>query len=269
MTALVALLSSAVLAATPVQYLASQQRADGSFSEPGGQPGPALTAWAVLGLRAAGAFVPPVTLRYLVEHEDELEAATDLELAAMAELALGGRGESLLARIRALEQRSGAIGPTLNSTIWGVLALRSAGAAVSTRTVAYLLSKQARNGGWSWAAGAGPDSNDTAAAVQALAASGVTGRPLRRALQFLRSLRNADGGFELSEGRGSDAQSTAWALQAFQAAGVRTPAGAAAYLARLRRADGSVRYSTRYGVTPVWVTAQVLPALARRSFPLG
>jgi hypothetical protein len=32
--------------------------------------------------------------------------------------------------------------------------------------------------------------------------------------------------------------------------------------------DGSYRYSRKYGATPAWVTAQVLPALARKSFPL-
>jgi hypothetical protein len=41
------------------------------------------------------------------------------------------------------------------------------------------------------------------------------------------------------------------------------------YLASLRRADGSYRYSRSYATTPVWVTSQVLPALARRPFPLG
>jgi len=37
----------------------------------------------------------------------------------------------------------------------------------------------------------------------------------------------------------------------------------------LRRPDGSFRYSKRYVTTPVWVTAQVLPALARKPFPLS
>jgi hypothetical protein len=36
----------------------------------------------------------------------------------------------------------------------------------------------------------------------------------------------------------------------------------------MHRSDGSYRYSARYAVTPVWVTAQVLPALARKAFPL-
>jgi hypothetical protein len=41
-----------------------------------------------------------------------------------------------------------------------------------------------------------------------------------------------------------------------------------AYLARMRRPDGSFRYSSRYAVTPVWVTAQVLAALSGKPFPL-
>ena len=40
------------------------------------------------------------------------------------------------------------------------------------------------------------------------------------------------------------------------------------FLSRLRRADGSYRYSVRYGATPVWVTAQVIPALTGKPFPL-
>jgi len=61
---------------------------------------------------------------------------------------------------------------------------------------------------------------------------------------------------------------TAWAIQAFIAAGKRPPERALAFLSRLRRRDGSYRYSARYSVTPVWVTSQVLPALARKPFPL-
>ena len=56
--------------------------------------------------------------------------------------------------------------------------------------------------------------------------------------------------------------------QAYLAAGRSVPTGSIAYLQRLRRPDGSFRYSKRYATTPVWVTAQVLPALARKPFPL-
>ena len=77
-----------------------------------------------------------------------------------------------------------------------------------------------------------------------------------------------DGGFRLVPGRVPDAQSTAWAIQGLLAARADPGARAYRYLAKLRRADGSYRYSKRYAVTPVWVTSQVLPALAGRTFPL-
>jgi hypothetical protein len=148
-----------------------------------------------------------------------------------------------------------------------VLALRQAGEHAPRPSVGFILRRQARSGGWSWLAGSAPDSNDTAAAVEALRAAGVRGGPIRRAVRYLRRLENADGGVELIPGRGSDTQSTAWAIQAFVAAHARVPARSAAYLRRMRRPDGSFRYSARYLATPVWVTAQVLPALARRPFP--
>jgi hypothetical protein len=46
------------------------------------------------------------------------------------------------------------------------------------------------------------------------------------------------------------------------------PRNAFAYLARMKRDDGSYRYSARYVTTPVWVTSQVLAALAKKPFPL-
>lgn len=251
-----------------VRYVQASQLEDGGFAEAGGSADPALTAWAVLGLRAAGASPAAAAADYLVAHESELESATGVELALMAELALGVSPEGLVARLRAFQRPSGAIGPAVNSTIWGVLALRQAGLPVPAASVRYLLTQQARSGGWSWAAGVAPDSNDTAAAIEALRAAGASGPPIRRGLAYLRSLQNRDGGFELTPGRGSDAQSTAWAIQAFLAAGVPPGRAAYAYLARLRRPDGSLRYSARYATTPAWVTAQALPALAGKPFPL-
>ena len=70
------------------------------------------------------------------------------------------------------------------------------------------------------------------------------------------------------KGREPDAQSTALAVQAFVAAGVKPPSTAFRFLEALRRPDGSYRYSRSYATTPVWVTAQVVPALARKPFPL-
>jgi Prenyltransferase and squalene oxidase repeat len=250
--------AAALVLASPVQYLQAQQQPDGGFAESGGSASPALTAWAALGLAAAG-HRSQAALDYLrAAHTSELPVATRA-LVALAEAALGDG--------RAAEALPVAAGQT-NTIIWTIIARRQAGLTGPMPLVNALLARQATSGGWGWAKGGAPDSNDTAAAVQALRAAGVRGAPIRRALDYLRRARNKDGGFALVSGRESDAQSTAWAIQAFVAAGVPVPKGAFAYLNRLRREDGSYRYSRRYITTPVWVTAQVLPAVLREPFPL-
>jgi energy-coupling factor transport system substrate-specific component len=262
------LLATAVaVAATPAGFLQAHQQPGGGFAESGGAAGPELTAWAALGLRAAGADTGSA-LPYLQARENALPEITDAELVAVAEGALGARPTVLLDRIHKAQRPDGRIGPNVNSTIWGIFALRQSGVSAPRASVRFLLRQQARSGGWAWYLNGQPDSNDTAAAVEALRASGVAGAPIRRGLAYLLRLRNADGGFELTPGRGSDAQSTAWAIQAFVAARKPVPKHAFAYLSGLRRPDGSYRYSKRFVTTPVWVTSQVLPALHRRPFPL-
>jgi len=258
-----ALAAAVALAVSPAQFLQAHQ-ANGAFAEPGGTADPSLTAWAVLGLRAAGAEAPG-SLQYLQSQESSLQSTTDVALAALAERSLGVVPQALLARIAAVEHPDGRIGETVNSTIWSVLALGRSPAA----TTRYVLARQSRNGGFAWNAGGQPDSNDTAAALEMFRVAHVTGRPVARAVSFLLGFEGRDGGFELTQGRGSDAQSTAWSIQGLVAAGRTPPRAAFAYLARLRRPDGSYRYSASYATTPVWVTSQVLAALAKKPFPLA
>jgi prenyltransferase beta subunit len=255
------------IAATPADYVASQQQPDGGFAEPGQSSDPSLSAWAVLGLKAAGREPSRSPASYL--ENVPTRTANDLALRILALHALRRDTDALADRLERLRGPGGRIGPLVNSTIWGVIAFRATGRAAGT-SVRYLLRAQRKNGGWSWHPRAAPDSNDTAAAIQALRAAGVGSRSksIRRGLRYLRSLQRSDGGFALGPGAASDAQSTAWAIQAFVAAGKPPGARAFRYLARLRRADGSYRHSKRYAATPVWVTSQVLPALARKPFPL-
>ena len=256
---LIVVLASVVLA-SPTQFVRAHQTIDGGFAESTGRSYPQLTAWAVLGLRAQHAD-PGSALAYLVEHETALAVPTDVALVALAEGALGRDPAALLARLPATTSQ-------VNTAIWTILAYRQSGRAAPRADVRYLLRAQSRSGGFAWARGGAPDSNDTAAAIEALRAAGVRGKPITRALAFLRTFQRRDGGFELARGRGSDAQSTAWAIQAFIAAGAVPPRSSFAYLRSLRSSDGSYRYSRTFAVTPVWVTAQVLPALARKPFPL-
>jgi hypothetical protein len=261
----VKLIAVLLAAASPVSFLAGRQQPDGGFAEPGGRSNAALTAWVVLGLAAEGK--PPAgAAAYLAAQP--VGDATDLALRILALEALGRPTASLADRLEGLRAPSGRIGPLVDSTIWGVLALRAAGRPVSKVSVRYLLQEQRPSGGWAWYPKGAPDSNDTAAAVEALRAAGVAGKPIARGLTYLRRLEGSDGGFALVRGRASDSQSTAWAIQAFLAARKHPPAGAYRFLARMRNGDGSYRYSARYSVTPVWVTSQVLPALVRKAFPL-
>jgi hypothetical protein len=251
--------------AGPADYVLSRQQPDGGFAEPGGSSDPSLTAWAVLGLAAVDR-APASAAEYL--EGKPYPEVTDLALRILALRTLGRDVEGLATRLEGLRRPDGRIGPLVNSTAWGVLALRAAGRPAGT-SVRFLLRQQRRNGGWSWALRGPADSNDTAAVVQALRAAGLSPRAsaLRRGLAYLRRLQRPGGGFPLGPRRAADAQSTAWAIQAFVAAGKEPGRGAFRYLASLRRPDGSYRYSRGRSTTPVWVTAQVLPALARDPFP--
>ena len=243
---------------------AGKARAAASPSRGGRRTAP-LTAWAALGLVAAGGSAAERghALEFLRAHTADISTDADLALRVVALAALGETvDETLLTRLRRHQP-----GVLVNATIWTVLALRAAGEQPPQEFVHAIVSAQAKGGGFPWSRGGSADSNDTAAAIQALRSAGVTGAPIRRAVSALRGFQNRDGGFALTRGRESDAQSTAWAIQALLSAGERPGRSPFRYLARLRRSDGSYRYSVRYGSTPVWVTAQVVPALAGRPFP--
>ncbi|MBD0348508.1 MAG: terpene cyclase/mutase family protein [Thermoleophilia bacterium] len=271
-----AVMAAAVALAVPARltpleaaaaYIATRQQTDGGFAERD-RSDPSLTAWAVLALRAARS--DRVDSRRVVAYlrEQPYPTANDLALRVLALDALGEETRALADRLAGLRRADGRIGPLVNSTAWSVIALRTVGRAAPATSVRYLLTRQHRSGGWSWAPQGAPDSNDTAAVVQALRAAGVRGRPIGRALAYLRRLQAHSGGFRLLPGREPDAQSTAWAIQAFLAAGQRPPRGAHRFLLSLYRGDGTFRYSRRYVATPAIVTAQVVPALAGTPFPL-
>jgi hypothetical protein len=251
---LLAALAAATALATPAGYVQAQQRDDGGFGDS------QLTAWATLGLVAAGAPTGGAS-EYLARQQPE--TATDAALVALARAAAGDRPDDLLPRLRTHRP-----GKLVNATIWTILALRQAGEPAPRPLVQALLRAQRPSGGWSWLAGGAADANDTAAALQALRTASVRGNAIDRGVAFLRRHQNRDGGFELTLGRGSDMQSPAWAIQGLLAAGRAPGAAAFRYLARMRRPDGSYRYNARFVTTPLWVTAQVLPALARKPFPL-
>ena len=254
------LVAAVVLAVSPVSFVQAHATG-GAYAEPGGTSDALLTSWAVLGLRAAGAGSPG-SLAYLQSQESSLQTSNDVAIVALAEQALGDRNDALLARLRVQAERADRRDAQLD--LLGRARARSLdrprrrGSCSPSRPRRRLRVVQARpgrlerhRGGPRGAAGGGRPRRGRSRGPSASCARS-SGR---------------DGGFELTRGRGSDAQSTAWAIQGLVAAGRTPPRSAFAYLARHAPPDGSYRYSAKYVTTPVWVTSQVLAALAKKPFP--
>ncbi len=258
-----------------VNYLRAQQNTDGGFGEAGERSDPTLTAWVTLALDAAGLDVGRLerggaTLAAYLARQAPTDV-TGLELQLLARSAAGVESSALATALVKEIRPSGRIGSRLNSTIWGILALGSARLAVPKKVVRYVRRNQHKSGGFSWIARGPVDTNDTAAAIQALRSVGVgsNSKPIKRAFRFLASTRRNSGGFPLSQGGVADAQSTGWVLQAYAATGRAGPSKSRRFLVRLQQDDGRLVYRRGRAITPVWVTAQALPGLLRSAFPPG
>jgi hypothetical protein len=226
----------------------------------------------VLGLAAAGRDVSEGAA-CIAARSASLRSTTDVELALLALVAAGrdprNAGGRNLVRDLQRATHGGRIGPLVNSTIFGVLALKAARAPIPPAVVRGLVNAQRADGSYGFAAGVAADSNTTAAAVQALRAAGkgAGSKPVQRALAALARFRTRDGGYALNRGGRADAQSAAWAVQALLAAG-RPVASPLARLRALQGADGSVAYQPGLRITPVWVTSQALAAFSRKPLPI-
>jgi energy-coupling factor transport system substrate-specific component len=270
-----------------VGYLRDAQNRDGGFGGArGGASTPLYAAWAAIGFGAAGEECGSALTRYLQRTGATVRGVGDVERTILALYACGAGAKigdrDLLADLRRAQRADGSFGGFVNQTAFAVLALRAAGISRSSVSLSHALSwitrHQHGDGGFAYpATGGRSDIDVTASVIQALVA--VRGRDAgtagRRAVSFLRRHQRPDGGFPLSPGGASNAQSTAFAVQGLIAAGVRASSirrdgsrTATAYLQSLMTADGSVRYSRTSAQTPVWVTAQVVPALAGRAMPV-
>jgi prenyltransferase beta subunit/uncharacterized membrane protein len=278
-----------------VSYLAGVQNPDGGFGAAPGQSSSELyTAWAALGLAAAGS--DPLDLQagthtvldVLRGQAGSLQGAGDLERTILALHACGVSVRKLpggdpVKRLLRSRGHDGSISHFVNLTAFGVFALRAAGYSPHSATIrsaaSWLQREQDKDGGFGFATvGGGSDVDDTAAVLQALHAAGVSSRgtSMARGVAYLVRAQNPDGGYPQQSGGSSNAQSTAWAIQGLIAAGrevgdvrrqgSRTPAE---YLESLVQSNGSVRYSRTGEQTPVWVTAQALTALAGKPFPIA
>ncbi|HEX4804719.1 MAG TPA: prenyltransferase/squalene oxidase repeat-containing protein [Conexibacter sp.] len=285
--------TQAQAAATPARYLAHVQNRDGGFGTSAGtRSGGLATGWAGIALAVDGRhpFAVARAVAWTRAHAAGLArdgSATGIGDLERTLLLLDAAGVSprrfarqdLVAALARRVGRDGSVLGQVNLTAFAILALRgarvTAAAPAVRRAGAWLARQQNADGGFSFLArGLGSDVDDTAAALEALAALGGDRGALARGAAYIRGLQNPDGGLPQERGGSSNAQSTAWAIEGLAAArvplsGVRlggapTPL---AYLRSLVAPDGSVRYSRTSAQTPVWVTATAVLGLARRPLP--
>jgi energy-coupling factor transport system substrate-specific component len=280
--------ADASTAGRALSYLRASQNGDGGFGPSrGSSSSQSFTAWAALGMAAAGTSPDEAgskghsAVDFMRARAGELNDTGELERTILTLRAAGVSvrhfaGRDLLAELRHRQGGNGSFGGLVNQTAFGVLALKAAGSSAGIPSaLAWLGRQQGDDGGFGFAPNSASDADDTGAALEALAAGGGGGgKVVKRAVRYLRRSQRSDGGLGQYAESSSNAQSTAWAVQGLVAVG-RDPSDVRrdghsplSYLRSLSRADGSVRYSKSSAQTPVWVTAQALAALERRAFPL-
>jgi energy-coupling factor transport system substrate-specific component len=257
-------------------YLERAQNADGGWGpEPGAGSTSLHSAWVVMGLAATGRSPGAAAAGYVSGRGRATGTAADLERTILAVAATGGDTSGLARKLRAKRRADGSFAGLVNVTAFGVLALRAAAAGADDDPVVrdaarWVARQQNADGGFSYSRrGAPSGTDDTGAAVMALVAAGRRTTPtVLRAARYLTRQRGRDGGWPLTAGAPSNSQSTAWAVQALLAARRGDVAPGLAYLRRMQRPDGGVRYSRTSAQTPVWVTAQAVAALAGQPLPV-
>ena len=264
-------------------WLVAAQNADGGWGAAAESDSAAdMTAWAMLGLEAAGRNPLDVSrggrnpVGYLRSRVGELGSPGDL---ARTILALHGAGvdprsfggRDLVSALAKRRRGNGSFEGWPGSTAFAIIALRSAGAGGLDASISWLVKVQNEDGGWGDVPGSPSTADGTGAVLQAIPATSAA----KRGLAYLRKAQRPSGGFPLGGAGAVNSQSTAWAAQGILAVGtdpgsVRQGGNSPLdYLTARQDADGHFRYSPASDQTPVWVTGQALSAVAGEPFPVA
>jgi energy-coupling factor transport system substrate-specific component len=266
-------------------WLESTQNADGGFGASAGSDSSAsITGWAMLGLEAAGRNPFDVShggktpIDFLRGNLDEVSSSGDL---ARTIVALEGAGadprsfgkRNLVEELRGRRAANGSFEGWPGTTSFSAIALRAAGATGGLdATLSWLGNVQNGDGGWGDLPDKPPSNADvTGSVMQAIPST----KAAQSGLTYLRKHQRSGGGFATGGSGAVNSQSTAWAIQGIVAVGA-DPANVDAdgssgldYLAARQAGDGHYRYSESSDQTPVWVTSQVLVAVAGKSLPIA
>jgi hypothetical protein len=258
-----------------VAWLSATQNGDGGWgAAPADDSAADITAWAMLGLAAAGH--NPYDVRsargrdpvgYLRANLGQVRSPGDLARTILALHAAGANPRNfgdrdLVAALAKRRRSNGSYEGWPGSTAYAVLAMRAGGGGGVQRSISWLNATQNGDGGWGDTAGSPSTADGTGAVLQAL----PNAEAAKAGLRYLRKHQRPNGGFALAGG-GVNSQSTAWAAQGMIATGAGA-GKALGYLTARQAPDGHFRYSASSDQTPVWVTGQALAAAAGEAFPV-
>jgi hypothetical protein len=270
-----------------LDYLRAQQDTDGSISDF------STSAWVVMAIAAAGEDPHdwkvggnPSIVDYLASNAGSATSVTDyarmlLAIAAANEDPASFGGMDFVSLLESAHDGTQiGDGSLLNDDFWGVLGLIAAGRSptseVIANSVAFILSNQNTDGGWSWGVGQESDVDDTAAAIMTLIAGGESqsSSVITDALAYIKSAQMANGGFE-SWGTTNSA-TDAWGIDSIVAGG-DDPASAdwtsgdgyspVDDLLSLQNEDGSFNWQSGEASNKTLMTAYAIPALLGEPYP--
>lgn len=271
-------------------YLASCQQADGGFAEDGKESTAALSTWAVLAIVAAGGDPYQWSaggasagdyLHTLAEETLAIDGTSETSKLIITVVAAGDdprsfEGHDFVAFLQKKQREDGRYGEHIYTTNWAIMALSAVGEDTS-QAVTWLKTQQNEDGGFGWAVGAESDCDDTASALEALAAGGVPEDDpvVRDAISFLKAQQQANGGFNYGGSSATNSASDSWVIQALVATGedplTWTTATGNTPVSHLLSFQTDVGYFTWTSVladAPCRMTATAIPALTGRPFPI-
>lgn len=277
-----------------IQYLHDVQNNDGGFPAlPGKSSDDSVTAWTLMALGCMDEDVSfenwqkdgKSPLDFLAAQQENWKVTTDIARTVLA-LSLSGTdptrfaGRNLIDELKCQQNENGQFAQEgeedlINAHVWTVLALSVAGEVIPNRDRAcdWLIKQQNEDGGFSFAVGLDSDVDDTAAAIQSLAAMKADQEVIDRALAFIKSAQHSDGGFGWQSLQGN-AASDGWVLQALYAAGenptditwIKDGKDVIDHLMILQNSKGSFNWQQDINSSPVMMTAQAVIGLSGCTF---
>jgi len=267
-----------------LKYLRSVQRDDGGFGSI------ANTSWVLMALVCAGenpynwtknGSNPIDYLRKNLNRSSiEKMGTSDFERIIITLVAIGENpydfnGIDFVEELKKRLKPDGQIGDYIYTTIWGILALKACGENVS-KSVEWLKKQQNSDGGFAWAVGELSDYDDTAAAIQALIAGGISrdDSVVVKALKYLKTGQCSDGGMRYFGTSCSNSASDSWTIQALVASGINpmdwktNNTSVVEHLLSLQDEDGHFKYTKYITSNPIYMTASAVIALLGKPQPI-